>query len=47
MKKLDKISSEIVSNYQKINNRLLENFNFTKEYVRTSFLNDFFIIKDF
>jgi len=25
----------------------LENFNFTKEYVRTSFLNDFFIIKDF
>lgn len=35
------------SNYQKINNKLLENFNFTKEYVRTSFLNDFFIIKDF
>jgi hypothetical protein len=34
-------------NYKKINTLLLNNFNFSDDYVRTNFLNDFFIIKDF
>jgi hypothetical protein len=34
-------------NYEKINAKILENLQFTKDYVRENFLDDFFILKDF